>query len=414
MKRAASFCVLPTPPGNRLSPVKTCTPASRAAPHQGDAARGVPAQVHDLERLLADGHGVAVLDRPLHRDREVGGVGRVGHGLRAGRLDDLRQRPVVVPVPVRGDDGAQVGVPDQGPQLVGFRGRVDQQRLPGGGAPQQVGVVRHLADGELGDGQAGQLADGGRTTHLDVAGVGRSAHGGLPSRLSEGVVTVQAWTLAEVSGALHRPFRSSVYRPRRSRPGCGRGSSRRSTSSAPTWSTSRPSTPASARSASSGGRPRWSRRPRSTPRPTAVVPPAGRGADRGEGQRGRGRRDLTDGSPAAAQVPADRGPPRRRPAAGRRSRRRRHHQAPELCLYAADRRPGRRQPQPLGHRAVPGRQLRRQRGGGGLRQRAARATATTAWAPSASRRRPAAWSRSSRARRRPRRDRVRRLVRHGR
>ena len=66
--RSASFWVLPTPPGNRLSPVKTCVPASSGpAPDQRDAARRVPAQVDDLERLPADGHRVAVLDGPLHR-----------------------------------------------------------------------------------------------------------------------------------------------------------------------------------------------------------------------------------------------------------------------------------------------------------------------------------------------------------
>jgi peptidoglycan/LPS O-acetylase OafA/YrhL len=35
-----------------------------AAPHQRDAPGGVPAQVDDVERLVADGDGVAVLDRP--------------------------------------------------------------------------------------------------------------------------------------------------------------------------------------------------------------------------------------------------------------------------------------------------------------------------------------------------------------
>jgi hypothetical protein len=102
----------------------------------------------------------------------------MGHGLGFGRLDDLGERAVVVPVPVRGDDGAHPALADQVQQVLGLVGGVDQQLLPGGRAAEQVGVVGHLADGQLRDRQAGQLPHVGGAAHLDVA---RVAHRGLRS-----------------------------------------------------------------------------------------------------------------------------------------------------------------------------------------------------------------------------------------
>ena len=60
-------------------------------------------------------------------DGQVGGVGGVGHRHGSGRLDDVGQGPVVVPVAVRGDDGPQVGVADQRAERLRIGGRVDEQ-----------------------------------------------------------------------------------------------------------------------------------------------------------------------------------------------------------------------------------------------------------------------------------------------
>ena len=61
-RRPAGCC--PTPPGNRLSPVKTCVPASPGPRQTSAMLPGVcPRRWIDLEGLVADGHGVAVLDR---------------------------------------------------------------------------------------------------------------------------------------------------------------------------------------------------------------------------------------------------------------------------------------------------------------------------------------------------------------
>ena len=84
----------------------------------------------------------AVLDRPLYRHGEVAGVGGVGDGDGAGRLHDLGQRPVVVPVPMGGDDGAQVGAVDQAQQGVQLVGGVDEQGLDASGF---LGCGEHLA-----------------------------------------------------------------------------------------------------------------------------------------------------------------------------------------------------------------------------------------------------------------------------
>ena len=173
----------------------------------------------DLEGLLADADGVAVLDRAGDGDRQVGGVGRVRDRLGAGRLDDLGERAVVVPVAVRRDDGADPAVPDQPQDRLRLGGRVDQQALAGGRVAQQVDVVGHLADRELADRQARQFADVGRAAGLDVAGVARSFEGS-DRCLSLVTVTVQAWTLAEVSTLLIASVTSSVCPPWRSPNGC--------------------------------------------------------------------------------------------------------------------------------------------------------------------------------------------------
>ena len=181
--RAASFWVLPTPPGNRLSPVNTCTPASSGpAPDEGDAARRVPAQVDHLERLR----------RRRSRCRRARRCAATGTGRSAASAGCAT---VTAPVASTTSGSARwwsqwpcvvttvrsVGVADQRAQRLRLGGRVDQQRLAGRGVAEQVGVVGHLADGELADRQAGQLADVGRAADLDVAGVRGGAHRGLRS-----------------------------------------------------------------------------------------------------------------------------------------------------------------------------------------------------------------------------------------
>ena len=70
------------------------------------------------------------------------------------RVDDVGERPVVVPVLVGGDHGGQPGVADEGEQGLRLVGRVDEDLLAGAPAAQQVGVVGHLlVDRDLGDRQ---------------------------------------------------------------------------------------------------------------------------------------------------------------------------------------------------------------------------------------------------------------------
>ena len=148
-RRPAGCC--PTPPGNRLSPVKTWVPASSGpAPDQRDAARRVPAQVDHLERLVADGHRVAVLDRAADRApagrRRRPGARRSRAPVASTTSGSARwwsQCPCVVTT-VRTSAS-----PISAQQRLGLGGGVDQQRLAGGRGAQQVGVVRHLAHGQL-------------------------------------------------------------------------------------------------------------------------------------------------------------------------------------------------------------------------------------------------------------------------
>ena len=209
---AASFCVLPTPPGNRLSPVKTCVLPSGARQTSAMLPGVCPRRCTTSSVGAPDGHGVAVLDRArapgTGRSSASAGCATVTAPVRS---DDLGQRAVVVPVPVRGDDGAQVGVADQLAQRLGLGGGVDQQRLAGRGVAQQVGVVGHVADRELGDREPGQLADVGRPAHRDVAGVAARAAIGPPvEKLSAAVATVPAM---DASAGRRRPARHRDRRP---------------------------------------------------------------------------------------------------------------------------------------------------------------------------------------------------------
>jgi hypothetical protein len=115
-----------------------------------DAARRVPAQVDDGQRRLAELDRVAVLDQFVGRHRDSGGVQRVCHGGRAGRLAHPCQRLPVVGMLMRGHDSLHRGVADHLQQSLRLGGRVDEQPLPGPAVAQQVGVVVHRPHGDLG------------------------------------------------------------------------------------------------------------------------------------------------------------------------------------------------------------------------------------------------------------------------
>jgi hypothetical protein len=145
----------------------------------------VAAQVDHVQRAVAEGDRVALGHQEVRRDGQRVRVVGVGDGVRAERAGHRAQGLPVVGVLVRGDDGAQRGPVGAGADQVGqaFRvvGGVDQQRFVAGAAHQQVGVVVHRADRDLGDGQPVQRAPGGRAARLDVTRVlVRDIHGRRP------------------------------------------------------------------------------------------------------------------------------------------------------------------------------------------------------------------------------------------
>src|SRR5690606_24400471 len=125
----------------------------RVVVDEGDGARRVPDQVPCGEFDLPDPEGVAVVDQHVGRYGDALGVVTAGVGAGAGGGHHLGERLPVVPVPVGGDDGGDAVVADRAEQRAGVVGRVDQQLLVGGPATQQIGVVVHGADRDLGDHQ---------------------------------------------------------------------------------------------------------------------------------------------------------------------------------------------------------------------------------------------------------------------
>ena len=75
----------------------------------------------------------------------------------------------MVGVPVGGDDPRQTGVSDDRKQGGWLVGGVDQRLLAGDRAAQEVGVVRHRADRDLGDDEVAGLAGVGRSADLDLS-----------------------------------------------------------------------------------------------------------------------------------------------------------------------------------------------------------------------------------------------------
>ena len=124
---------------------------------------------------------VTISDRPRRRQREGRSVVGVRDRRRACRLRHILERLPVVAVPVRGDDRGQRSVADQAKERLRLVRGVDQQQLAGVRAAEQVGIVVHGADGDLGDGQAGKLPALRLAAHGYVAGV---AHGVLSVVLS--------------------------------------------------------------------------------------------------------------------------------------------------------------------------------------------------------------------------------------
>ena len=107
----------------------------------------------------------------------------VGQGLRTGGRDHLGERLPVVVVAVGRDDRGDAVVADHLEQTVGLVGRVDEDLLTRLRAAQQVAVVLVGPDGELRDGEGGELTDVGTAADADVSGVG---HGPIMPRPARG------------------------------------------------------------------------------------------------------------------------------------------------------------------------------------------------------------------------------------
>lgn len=127
--------------------------AVRVVVDQGDRAGGVPHEMTGGQFDAAHPDRVPVLDGHVRRDGDALGVVPAGVGAGTGRADDVVQRLPVIAVAVGGDDGRDGVVADQPQQRLGLIGRVDQQLLVGGPTAQQIGVVVHRADRDLGDHQ---------------------------------------------------------------------------------------------------------------------------------------------------------------------------------------------------------------------------------------------------------------------
>ncbi len=116
--------------------------------------------------------GVAVVDQHVGGHRNAVGVVPAGVRARAGGLDDRGERLPVVAVLMRGDDGRDAVVTDHAQQRVRVVRGVDQQLLVRGPAAQQIGVVVHRADRDLGDHQVLELVHVGGAADRHLSAVG--------------------------------------------------------------------------------------------------------------------------------------------------------------------------------------------------------------------------------------------------
>src|SRR5699024_10655596 len=98
-------------------------------------------------------HGVAVLQVPVGRHRQVVGIGAAGQHGGAGAGSDRGQPAGVVGVPVRGEDAHQSAGGGLGLEQLLQPGRVvggvHEQVVAGAGVDDQVGVVVHRRDARL-------------------------------------------------------------------------------------------------------------------------------------------------------------------------------------------------------------------------------------------------------------------------
>ena len=131
----------------------------------------MPLEVDGRKSKVTDGDHVTFMDPILDRDIDRVGVGLVRVDRRTGSFGDGRERSPMVVVTVGGDDRREAVGTDEIKQSLGLCRRVDQHLGTGVGAAEQIGVVVHLANGELADGQVRQFADLGGTAYADVSGV---------------------------------------------------------------------------------------------------------------------------------------------------------------------------------------------------------------------------------------------------
>ena len=107
----------------------------RVVVEQRDRAGGVAGEGDHLEVAPADRDPVALGDPASDGDAGLLGDGVgvrcAGEDLGPGGPDDVGQRPVVVPVLVGGDDGAQAGVADERQQLLRLGRGVDEHLVAG-------------------------------------------------------------------------------------------------------------------------------------------------------------------------------------------------------------------------------------------------------------------------------------------
>ena len=139
--------------------------------HQG---AGFSEPTLDVDALASDRDRVALLDRVVDRHRQLGRVEGVRDLPGAELVRHGAEGLPVVVVAVRGDRGAQLRTVRRADHLreaVRLVRRVDQQRLAGRGAHEQVGVVVHRSDRDLGDRQCAEVAAGSGPARIGMSAV---------------------------------------------------------------------------------------------------------------------------------------------------------------------------------------------------------------------------------------------------
>jgi hypothetical protein len=134
--------------------------------------------MNHVQDHLANRHRVTVGHQVVWWHWQCGGVDGMRDGPRSGSAGERTEGLPVIPVAVGGDDRSQIGavrpVAQQVHQPLRVVGRVDQQCLAGAPADEQVGVVVHRPDGDLGDGQRAQCPSLRRSTRCNRAVIVRN------------------------------------------------------------------------------------------------------------------------------------------------------------------------------------------------------------------------------------------------